>query len=769
VRAPIRALVGVSLLLVSAVLGGTLVRAQADPPDPNPALELHLDTVAGDGTTPDSSANGLTGRVTGPLGAGRWGQGLAPANDGDGDGVRVDDNDALKPSSLTLVAWVKRSGTPGTNRIIVGKQGLIPATGEVPCAGYSYALITGPSGGLRFTLETDQGTAIESETPELSSTTAWDGNWHVVAGTWDGSSMQLWVDGQAQGSPTSVGNFPILQGDGDTYPAALFAGYADHGAVTSCDASGARYTGALDEIRLYPRALSSDEMAYLARGDLTSPPDLANPQPWPPPHTHIALIPVSPNARGYYDSSIHVQVTSTPAEPGRAVEIRCVLDPSTVPTSFSDLPPGCPYGSPTAIAALGSHDLYAAGRDPSGSAETTIAHSHFQIAAAPETTILDGPSGSVVGTTFPFSFVASVRRSTFECQIDGAAFAPCSSPYTTPALTDGTHTFIVRATNPSGITDPTPASRTFQVNAPAEYSPTCTVTGVTSFFTEDANRIACEIGTLTGSCPDGVVCVDRSVRCPIGARCTVTTTATWFDADEQINWSATARAGNQGFVRPSAVDGFPNYITSPPTASVDTTCSTGLDGDRCSTRSTVEVIGDLRPLFSGCTASLDPFLGTVFGPDPTLGDDDIRRIECQADWQIGPAGALDTVPIGPTTIQTYAPAAGQLTLTPGKLFVAHHAAAAARMTARIAPAHIKVTHPGAVTISLKLNGAATRLLHRSRHLRVTLRLTFTPVHGAEVRTSRTVTITAPAPRRKHCQVPRRAKHLRHLPRCLTHR
>lgn len=311
----VRTAIRVAILLACAVLGGTLVRARADPPDPNPALQLHLDTVAGDGTTPDSSANGLTAHVTGSLGAGRWGQALAPANDG--DGVRVDDNAALKPGSLTLVAWVKRSATPGANRIIVGKQGLIPETGEVPCAGYSYALVTGPSGGLRFTLRTDQGTDVRSETPELSSTAAWDGNWHMIAGTWNGNSMQLWVDGQAKGSPTSVGSFPILQGDGDTYPAALFGGYADHGAVTSCDASGARYTGGLDEVRLYPRALSSDEMAYLARGDLTSPPDLANRQPTPTPTPQPTPTP-TPQPPSIRIQSLGLDVLHATGAPGNA-------------------------------------------------------------------------------------------------------------------------------------------------------------------------------------------------------------------------------------------------------------------------------------------------------------------------------------------------------------------------------------------------------------------------------------------------------------------
>jgi hypothetical protein len=602
----------------------------------------------------------------------------------------------------------------------------------------------------------------------------------MIAGTWDGSSMQLWVDGQPQGSPTSVGSFPILQGDGDTYPAALIAGYADHGAVTSCDASGARYTGGLDEIRLYPRALSSDELAYLARPDLTSPPDLANPQPWPPPHTHIALIPGSPNAQGYYDSSIHVWVTSAPGAPGRGVEIRCVLDPATVPASFSDLPPGCPYANPTAITALGSHDLYAAGRDPSGSAETTIAHRQFQIAAAPETTILTGPSGSVWGTTFPFTFAASVRASTFECQLDGAPFAPCSSPYTTPALTAGTHTFTVEAISPAGITDPTPASQAFQVNAAAENSYTCTVTGVmAAFVTGGPNKLACEIGTLTASCSLGAVCVDRRVSCPVGALCKVTTSATWFDADQRINWSMEARATEglgfaspqpegEGFSSPQAIGGFPNYVASLPTPKSDTVCSTGLDGDRCFTRATVVLIGDGRALFSGCAANINPYVGPTFGPNFTLGEDDVRHFICQADWRIGPADAFDTVPVSTTTIEVNAPAAGQLTVTPGKLLVAHHAAAGAHETPRIASAHITVTHPGAVTIPLKLNGAATRLLRRVRHLRVTLHLTFTPDGATTVLTTKTVTITAPAPRHKRCKLPHPEKRREHLPRCLTH-
>ena len=52
----------------------------------------------------------------------------------------------------------------------------------------------------------------------------------------------------------------------------------------------------------------------------------------------------------------------------------------------------------------------------------------------------------------------------FECRIDDAPFAPCASPYTTPALAPGGHTFQVRAVNAAGP-DPVPATRSFTIAA----------------------------------------------------------------------------------------------------------------------------------------------------------------------------------------------------------------------------------------------------------------------------------------------------------------
>ena len=83
---------------------------------------------------------------------------------------------------------------------------------------------------------------------------------------------------------------------------------------------------------------------------------------------------------------------------------------------------------------------------------------------APETTIVSGPTGSVASALAGFTFSSSEPGSGFECSLDGAAFAACSSPQGYTGLAEGEHTFQVRATDPGGNTDSTPASRTWTVD-----------------------------------------------------------------------------------------------------------------------------------------------------------------------------------------------------------------------------------------------------------------------------------------------------------------
>jgi len=82
----------------------------------------------------------------------------------------------------------------------------------------------------------------------------------------------------------------------------------------------------------------------------------------------------------------------------------------------------------------------------------------------PETTIASGPSGTVKSSTATFEFSSSESSSTFECSLDGASFASCTSPTPYDNLADGEHTFEVRATDAATGTYTTPVSRTWTID-----------------------------------------------------------------------------------------------------------------------------------------------------------------------------------------------------------------------------------------------------------------------------------------------------------------
>src|SRR6185503_10607728 len=81
--------------------------------------------------------------------------------------------------------------------------------------------------------------------------------------------------------------------------------------------------------------------------------------------------------------------------------------------------------------------------------------------------ITAGPSGAIADTTPTFEFGDGEQGSRFECRVDGAAFLPCDTPFTTNALTDGHHTFQVRAIDAADNVDPTAAEREFDVDTAA--------------------------------------------------------------------------------------------------------------------------------------------------------------------------------------------------------------------------------------------------------------------------------------------------------------
>jgi hypothetical protein len=115
----------------------------------------------------------------------------------------------------------------------------------------------------------------------------------------------------------------------------------------------------------------------------------------------------------------------------------------------------------------GEYRVEVIGRDAAGnwqSVETSSSVGWTVDTVRPET-ILEDPKlvRRSNNKTPSFSF-SSEDGATFECKIDLAAYAPCTSPYTTAALRDGSHTFSVRAKDIAGNYDVTPATYTWTVD-----------------------------------------------------------------------------------------------------------------------------------------------------------------------------------------------------------------------------------------------------------------------------------------------------------------
>jgi hypothetical protein len=82
--------------------------------------------------------------------------------------------------------------------------------------------------------------------------------------------------------------------------------------------------------------------------------------------------------------------------------------------------------------------------------------------SAPETTITKGPKDKTKRKQATFEFSSSEPGSSFECSTDGGAFAACTSPDTLK-VKKGRHTFVVRAKDPAGNIDGSPATDQWKV------------------------------------------------------------------------------------------------------------------------------------------------------------------------------------------------------------------------------------------------------------------------------------------------------------------
>jgi hypothetical protein len=183
----------------------------------------------------------------------------------------------------------------------------------------------------------------------------------------------------------------------------------------------------------------------------------------------VGNVDASPALRDWWVDTVAPDTTITWGPSG-------TVDSSTASFHFTASEGGATFecrldgGSMTACAtprlydglAEGPHVFEVRAVDAAGNVDPTPASRSWIIDLPPETTIVSGPPGATTATSATFEFTASEAGSTFACQLDGAAYAPCVSPKTYSGLSETTHIFSVRAT--TGPTDPSPASWVWSVD-----------------------------------------------------------------------------------------------------------------------------------------------------------------------------------------------------------------------------------------------------------------------------------------------------------------
>ena len=140
----------------------------------------------------------------------------------------------------------------------------------------------------------------------------------------------------------------------------------------------------------------------------------------------------------------------------------CQLDAAPAFTACSS-----PYTVPLVLrSSTAPHVLRVQVRDAAGNLSAPATHSFTVDATLPIAQIDSGPTIPVTNATsatFTFSVTNEPGGATFECKLDAADYAPCSSPQSYPTPSTGSHTFRIRATDAAGNLG-TPVSYTWSVN-----------------------------------------------------------------------------------------------------------------------------------------------------------------------------------------------------------------------------------------------------------------------------------------------------------------
>jgi hypothetical protein len=175
------------------------------------------------------------------------------------DNVTIPANDSLRPQRLTVATWIRYTqdnfGAP-----VPGVWKTAVSMGDENCQGGSYGLMTSTNLGMQFYITVNENPVYS---PAALPTT-WDGKWHHVAGTFDGRTVRLYVDGKQVGNGT-----PVPAGTQIEYGLPNQNGGIG-GLPGECDSSGLNFQGDVDGVQIWNQALPVDTIWSLLKSLFTS-------------------------------------------------------------------------------------------------------------------------------------------------------------------------------------------------------------------------------------------------------------------------------------------------------------------------------------------------------------------------------------------------------------------------------------------------------------------------------------------------------------------
>jgi len=166
---------------------------------------------------------------------------------GSNQDVQIPYSTSLEPTNVTVECWVKLDALASPVSVSPGLQYIVFKQNSMSYDFEGYDLEKNRINGQDvFRFQVSSGGV---QVPVNSTTTVLPGVWYHLAGTYDGTTVKLYVNGVLEGSATA--GFPLNYGTEPVY----FG--------TTGESFDGRLEGALDEVSIYNRALSSNQIAAI--------------------------------------------------------------------------------------------------------------------------------------------------------------------------------------------------------------------------------------------------------------------------------------------------------------------------------------------------------------------------------------------------------------------------------------------------------------------------------------------------------------------------